>query len=465
MSDAAVRRPAPPLRPAKDAGGADGAASTGGFSAFLQLERQARQAEDRQALGYVIVNETKRLIPYRQAALLRPRGRGWRVVAISSVPAVERNAPMVRWLADTVGAIARGPERLKSRSLGAEDLPSHLAKDWEEWVGGAGHYVPLPGRDGQPIAALWLGRSEPLPEGQQLLLDRLAEAYGHALAALEGNRPRKAAPWRARLLAASVLAALVAVAFIPIEQSALAPARVAPANPAVVAAPMMGVIESVAVSPNEVVEAGDLLFRMDETEVAARRDVAERTLEVARAELRRAGQQAFSDREGAAQVAILEAQVDLRAAELAYAEALLRRVAVTAPRAGVAVFADADDWIGRPVSTGERVMRIADPATVQVAADLPVADAIAVDPGARVRLFLDVDPLNPLPAVLTRTAYEAEVTEAGPLAYPVEARFADGVTPPRVGLTGTAVIYGEPVRLWFYLLRRPIAAIRQTLGL
>lgn len=460
MSEAAPARPATQLRPALD-----GAGQTGGFSAFLQLERQARQAEDVQGLGYVIVNETKRLIGYRQATLLRPRGRGWRVVAISSVPAVERNAPMVRWLADTVATVARGPERLESRAVTAKDLPPNLARDWDEWVQGHGRYVPLPGRDGQPIAALWLSRNDPLPDAQHLLLDRLAEAYGHALAALEGNRPRKAGPWRARLIAALVVATILAIAFIPIEQSALAPARVAPSDPAVVAAPMMGVIESVAVSPNQTVAAGDLLFRMDATEVAARRDVAERTLEVARAELRRAGQQAFSDREGAAQIAILEAQVDLRAAELAYAEALLRRVDVTAPRAGVAVFANADDWLGRPVSTGERVMRIADPATVQVAADLPVADAIAVDPGARVRLFLDVDPLNPLPAVLTRTAYEAEVTEAGPLAYAVEARFADGVTPPRVGLTGTAVIYGQPVRLWFYLLRRPIAAIRQTLGL
>ena len=36
---------------------------------MLSLERAARRAPDVQSLRYVIVNETRRLLPYRQAAL------------------------------------------------------------------------------------------------------------------------------------------------------------------------------------------------------------------------------------------------------------------------------------------------------------------------------------------------------------------------------------------------------------
>ena len=40
-----------------------------GFSTFLQLERAARHAESVEALGFVAVNETRRLLNYRQAVL------------------------------------------------------------------------------------------------------------------------------------------------------------------------------------------------------------------------------------------------------------------------------------------------------------------------------------------------------------------------------------------------------------
>jgi len=52
------------------------------------------------------------------------------------------------------------------------------------------------------------------------------------------------------------------------------------------------------------------------------------------------------------------------------------------------------------------------------------------------------------------------------MAYRLRARFVDddGATPPRVGLKGTAKLYGETVPLAVYLFRRPLAAIRQHLG-
>lgn len=66
----------------------------------------------------------------------------------------------------------------------------------------------------------------------------------------------------------------------------------------------------------------------------------------------------------------------------------LARIDVTAVREGVAVFGDPDDWLGRPVTTGERIMLLANPAKPGVLIHLPVADAVALEPGAEVKLFL-----------------------------------------------------------------------------
>jgi len=250
-----------------------------------------------------------------------------------------------------------------------------------------------------------------------------------------------------------------------VRQSALAPAEVVPRDPVLAAAPLDGVVADVFVAPNQAVAAGDPLFAFDDTELRNRHAVAERTLAVARAEYRQAAQAAFSDPRDSARLAVLRAQVDMREAELAFAAERLARVEVAAPAAGVAVFSDPNDWIGRPVATGERIMLIADPARAELRIFLPVGDAIALDPGAPVELFLDVAPLNPVPAVLTHAGYEAEVTPAGVLAYRVAARFAEDAEVPRIGLQGTAKIYGETVPLGLYLFRRPIAAARQALGL
>jgi hypothetical protein len=50
------------------------------------------------------------------------------------------------------------------------------------------------------------------------------------------------------------------------------------------------------------------------------------------------------------------------------------------------------------------------------------------------------------------------------LGYRLKASFADGTRIPRIGLRGTAKIYGEQVSLFYYLMRRPLAALRQLIG-
>ena len=50
-------------------------------------------------------------------------------------------------------------------------------------------------------------------------------------------------------------------------------------------------------------------------------------------------------------------------------------------------------------------------------------------------------------------------------AGPIKAKLLDATHPPRIGLKGTAKVFGERVSLFYYLLRRPLAAARQFVGL
>ncbi|HLA36140.1 MAG TPA: HlyD family secretion protein, partial [Rhodocyclaceae bacterium] len=180
---------------------------------------------------------------------------------------------------------------------------------------------------------------------------------------------------------------------------------------------------------------------------------------------RQAAQLAVADDEkGRLEMSQRKGRMEEKAAELAYSEQLLDRVQVKSPREGVAVFADASDWIGKAVTIGERVMQIADPTKVELTIRLPVADAIDLEPDASTTLYLTTAPQLSYDAKLTYLAYKSEATHEGVVAYKLKADFVAEETLPRLGLTGTAKIYGEWAPFAYYLLRRPLAAARQWLG-
>ncbi len=108
-------------------------------------------------------------------------------------------------------------------------------------------------------------------------------------------------------------------------------------------------------------------------------------------------------------------------------------------------------------------MVVADPQQAELRIDLAVADVLDFRQGAEIALFLDSDPLRRHQATLQRQAYAAQTIPGGQLAYRLDAEFS--ATPPRIGLRGTAKLYGARAPLALYLLRRPLAALRQTVGL
>ena len=207
------------------------------------------------------------------------------------------------------------------------------------------------------------------------------------------------------------------------------------------------------------------MLELDPRAIQNRLEVARQALAVAEAEYRQAAQQAVFDDKSRSQLAVLKGRTDQRRSEATYAQSLLERIHITAPRGGIALFDDPNDWIGRPVSIGERVMEIADPSQAELEIWLPVADAITFDSGAQVEFFLNVSPGAPLHAKVRQASYEATVSPNGVLGYRVKASFDNGTQLPRIGLRGTAKVYGEHVSLFYYLMRRPLATARQLLGL
>jgi hypothetical protein len=64
-----------------------------------------------------------------------------------------------------------------------------------------------------------------------------------------------------------------------------------------------------------------------------------------------------------------------------------------------------------------------------------------------------------------QTSYETMPTTDGAPAYLVKAKLDDDEDPPRIGLKGTAKVYGGWVPLSYYLLRRPLGFLRRAVGI
>ncbi|MBL8471745.1 MAG: HlyD family efflux transporter periplasmic adaptor subunit [Rhodocyclaceae bacterium] len=439
-----------------------------GLGLILQLGRRAREAADATALGFVVVNETRQLLDYRQSAVwiadrALPGGDG--VAALSGLPAPEQNTPYGLWLARaalhwlTLAAPCRDA---------AHELPEALRHECQEWLPAAVLAIPLCRRSGKAFGIWIVARDEPWSQDEMSLAGEITAVYAHAW---EAFLPRKT--WRDHLhellanrrRTRNLALAALAICLIPVRLSVLAPAEVTAKDAFVVRAPLDGVVDHFQVRPNMPVKAGDALFELDTTGLRTRLDVARKAFEAASEEYRQAAQLAVTDDERSKQeLAQRKARMQEKASELAYSEQLLDRVRVKAPRAGVAVFSDTHDWIGKAVTTGERVLQIADPARAEMTLRLPVGDAIELASDATVTLYLTTAPQYAYDGKLSYAAYRAELAPDGTLAYKLKADFDGGGQPPRIGLTGTAKVYGGWVPLVYYVMRRPLAVLRQRLG-
>ncbi len=431
---------------------------------LIQLEKEVRHAPDDKALGLLIVNRIRQLIPCKYSLFFTlDSGKRLRLSASADTASVEANAPFVRQIEAAANAIYQSDSESPGdvRQLDRRDIPV----DDEFWSARYSLWVPMIHPNGTETGVMWMGREQLFTDHEKTLSVHLSETFSYAWQVL---KPRKT-PWlhiiRQRPVRWVFLVTTFLLMLMPVRLTVLAPAEVVAREPFTITAPISAVVERVLIQPNQKVIAGEPLLLFESTELRNQVSLAREELAIAEAELRKSRQLSFTDSRSTALVAELNARRELMKARLEYAEDLLNRSSVKSPEAGIAVFRDSDDWNGRPVNQGERILYVANPMDVELNIALPARDAITLAKNTEVKLFLDINPLEPLTARITHASYEAEVTPEGLLAYRLIARLDESNQLPRIGLRGTAKLYGEDATLFFYLFRRPLTFLRQWLGL
>jgi hypothetical protein len=464
--ESAQERPASPSTTANAAPqqtrtqGAQIAAAT-----LLAVESRIRAAKDETELLHLVANELRKLVGGRQAIIVRTKRRGiWRVSCVSSLVLTDRETPFVRWIEGMVRAIVA--DRGDGEAITFE-LPAYVDAEAAETRGYPfGHLLWQPFRlvSDDTFAGILIARETPWTEQDRNIVKREADVSANAWQALFGARTLKPRRWFGRKTRLACAALVLGLAFVPVPMTTLAPVEIVAREPQRVTAPIDGVIQHILVDPNRGVRKGQPILRFDETTLRNRLEVAQRDMRLAEARFERVARSAFLEESARHELAQAKAEYELKKSERDYAAELLSRSVIKAERDGILVYSGKDRWLGRPVKTGERIMQIVGPNEIAAQIELPVADAIVLEQGARVRMFLDANPLSAIPARIVSEGYQAEPNSTQQLVYRLDAEITGQQGDLRIGARGTAQLQGGLVPLAFYLFRRPISAIRQHLG-
>jgi multidrug resistance efflux pump len=436
------------------------------LSVYAHLQERTRAAKSLRDLWFTMANETYQLFAYRQGFVWQLDGGRARLRAVSGLAQLGDESPLTLWLRK-LGRLLGERLDVDPDFLNIDDVPADMKEGWKEWMPELIYALPVRSSEGRKLGVAAYALEEAPPDAAQEIALRGFSAYAFAWDALVPKR-RAMVRKASRYLLWLGVALAVAAMFIPVRLSVLAPAEVVALDAMAISAPIDGVIKNFSVQPNQEVKAQDLLFTLDDTTLRNRREVALKQLQVTRADALAAEQKAFSNDQSRAELAALNGKVAEKSAEVSSVEDLLKRVEVRSPGRGVIVFGDINDWQGKPVVTGERIALLADPKDAGVLIWLPVSDALNIETGAPIKLYLQVAPLKPLEATLTQTSYQAVQSPDGISAYRLRGKLTiksdDERALARVGLRGTAKIYSEKAALGYYLFRRPLASLRELTG-
>ncbi len=277
---------------------------------------------------------------------------------------------------------------------------------------------------------------------------------------------KKLTPRRKRVSFSVALAVLLLALFaVQVPLRIVAPCEVVASRPLAVNAPLDGVIKDMLVRPGQDVLAGEILFSYDGDVFREEVDVARKQVELARSNLERVMALAVDDRNARAEARLLDNRLSQEEVRLDSALRREERLDVTAPGAGTVVMGDPAEFSGRPVRIGEPILLLADQADQRLRIWLPQDDRIEFNPQHGVRVFLNADAGRSRRAQLDYVAAHAQAGPEGIYGFMAVAEGLVGVAGIKLGLRGTAVLYGEDVSLGYWLARKPLAAVRRFLGI
>lgn len=433
------------------------------LSTIYRLTLKAFGAKNRNALIFLIVNDTISVVRYDRALLWEFENNSAKLIGISGQTTINATTETAKKLKRLVSEL---------RTLTATQIltTEHFKGEtvlWNEYSNSSLApsilWVPIQ-IHGKPRIGLWLERwenSQWTPPDADIL-NSLAAAYALSWERVLPKIPyqlRKNLSWWIPLL----ITLLLFVIRVPLR--IVAPVEVVPKDPIIIAAPLEDVIERINVRPGQIVKKDQVLAEYDKRVALHTLKIAEEELKVSQEDLTRARTLAFKEEKSLAEISVLNAKVKKEQANLALAKYRVSQLLIKSPIEGVAMLENPDEWRGKPVKVGEKIMMVIDPKKTKVRLWIPENDNIPLDFNQPIKVFLNVHPSTEYLAKLTFISNASSLSEKNIASFMAEAFWVEepqNITP---GLKGSAFLYGERVSLFYWIIRKPLATFREWVGI
>lgn len=428
-------------------------------------------AQNPQALQFIITNETHRIIPYDRAILYQVQKNKISLLSISGQSSLHTLTEFYRKLNNLIQSL-QDPGSVQS--LSAEKFTGYR-EVWAEYQ--RQHHSTilwLPIYSGDELTlGLWVERwnaseeLQPSKETLTLLSKYLLPSYGAAWGRFRQKYKIKSSTWsKYKLLLPLVALLLVSILFLvhlPLRVVALC--EVVPKDPIFLTAPLQGVIEKITVKPGEEVNVGSILFKYDERLFAQELKIAQNEFSTGEAALNRALAIGINEESALTDVGILKLKLKKQKIDLELAKENYEKVEVKSPVKGTVIIDKIDSWVGKPVQVGEKIMTIADLSSTKLKIWIPENDNIHINPKVPIQVILNIDPDIHRKAYLEYIGNEVVLSDQQIPSFLAEANWEEPLSDVKPGLKGTAVLYGQEVSLFYYLIRKPWIMLRRVVNI
>jgi len=440
------------------------------FQLMLRINRlnlKAFSAKTFDAFKFIILNDTVYVVRYDRAVLWDLTKGKPAVIGISSQSKVNKDAEIIQKWQEFIQAI---PDISKAQQITSELFKQYRDK-WNELqkqTKSSVLWLPIIVGD-KPVAGLWLEKWEAENEQMSaevvaLLCEFLMKGYAAAWEKFTQKLTLKKLGIDKYKMLLVILVAMLLLFIIPVPLRVVAQCEVIPKDPVLITAPLDGIIEQVVVHPGDQIKKGDVVFEYDKRAPLHDLKVAQKEVQIIQAEINRATAMGLADSKSLAELGVLKLKLEKEQVQLDLARYYASRLTMTSPADGVVTLDNPEEWRGKPVKIGEKVMMIGDPNKTKIRIWLPEDDNIALRQDKPITIFLNVDPEKKREAFLEYIANESTVNEKNITSFIAEANWVGTPRDVKLGLKGTAVLYGPQVSLFYYIMRKPWATLRHATG-
>ena len=441
------------------------------LATLVSIEHEIRQQKNTKELAFFISHQSHLFFQYNKAIVFSCyQSKQIHIESVSNVVELDQYSPFQQKLLKLVKKLITKEKKFINHNFynySIEKLEKELNANLPDTIGPELLIYPFH-EDGILIGGVIFSINGKPNEQKLKQLNYLFSAYKQGYCYLY-NKEKHFRPFfhmvkKKRFFSLLFISILVLMFLIRVPLTVVADAVVVAKDPRIITAPMAGVVDKILVKSSQNVKKNEPIVKMDTEDLESALEQAKEELSVAKAKLIRAHQTGFNQIEKRSEIRVLQAQVKAEELKVSYNTYLLKKATILSPTAGTAIIDEPEDWTGKPVQVGEKIMEIAKPNEVEVKIYLPISDALSFPKDAKVKLFLTSNPLNTINAKVLYTSFEAEKSPKDILAYTVTAKMLPKQTLPRIGSQGTAKLYKEKTSLFFYIFRRPFTYLRQTFG-